>query len=133
MKVETVSSKDDLINAIEAEFGVSGLAQHLAPFLENTANSFSKTVLGGLSHQSDALPDDWSGYQATADTQLPPGTDFPEARQAFARDIEQYFTHSTIGNCIQERRLMGGYKIKFPEFLFAGTGEAAAKLVAATL
>lgn len=128
----TFTSHGELTALVEKAFGASGIVQALTPSVEAAQDKLGKTVLRDMAQFADRLPANWSGVVVSEEgLATPERSRFIEAREEFARDISKTLCHGLT--TVSLGWLSNKASITFPAYLGAGTGEAAAHLVATTL
>jgi len=130
--VRTVNSPREIKAFIEAALG--GLVAHkaLEQKVETAREKLEATVLRTMHSCTDALPADWSGVPISEESlNAPSRADFLAAKKQFAIHIGDLLANGivTVSHSWMSRQL----SITFGVYHGAGTGEAAAQLVAATL
>lgn len=132
MEPARVNSLQQLTGLIEETFGAQGIVHALTPTVQVAQRALERTVLGNMESLADRLPSNWCGYPVSEDRLTgPERSQFSEARKEFARDIGK--TLASGVSPVSLSWFAHTASITFSQFLGAGTGEAAAHLVAETL
>lgn len=127
-----VTTHQEITALVEGAFGASGIVQAVTPSVEAARDKLQKTVLRDMVNFAESLPANWSGMPVSEEGLAPPDrSHFIEARKEFARDISKTLAHGLT--TVSLGWLSNKASITFPVYLGAGTGEAAAHLVATTL
>lgn len=98
-------------------------------FVDKVKVAAEETSFKHIPTLSGALKDNWVGY-AVDTGQLPPA-ELERYKQAKTEFCGNILASITRGLMEVQKRLAGVYSISFPKYLFAGTGSAAADVVAA--
>ena len=132
MEPARVNSLQQLTGLIEETFSAQGIVHALTPKVEVAGRALEKTVLGNMESFADRLPLNWCGYPVLENSLTGPERfQFSEARQEFARYVGKSLAHGLTP--VSLSWFAHKASITFPQYLGAGTGEAAAHLVAETL
>lgn len=132
MELATFRSQQELTTLLEKAFGAPGIVEALTPKVEIARNKLQETLLGDMEKFADRLPANWSGIPVSENGLTgPERSHLIEARQGFAKDISSNLAHGLT--TVSLGWLSSKVSITFQTHHGAGTGEAAAHLIAVTL